>query len=216
MNLVFIGPPGCGKGTQASLCKETYNLCHLAIGDLPRKAVEAGTEAGMKFEAVRKAGGLVSDELVIEIIRENVMRAECKNGFILDGFPRTAKQAEMLDAMLAEQDVGTINQAIEFQVPDEVLVERICGRLVHETSNRSYHETFAPPKVAGKDDVTGEPLTKRKDDNEKVLMKRLDTFHKQAQSVRSYYGMQGVYTPVNANQMPEIVMATIAKILTVA
>jgi len=212
-NIVLIGPPGSGKGTQGPIIKEKYDLCHLATGDLLRLAVQAGTEMGKKADAVMKAGGLVSDDIVVGIIQDNIKAPECKNGFILDGFPRTTGQAEKLDEMLVSQSAGKIGHVLEFKVPDEVLVERICGRLIHLASGRSYHVKFAPPKVEGKDDITGEPLMKRKDDNEEALKKRLDAFHKQTKPVVDYYAKQGLYTPINANQKSETVKSIIAEIL---
>ena len=136
-----------------------------------------------------------------------------KNGFILDGFPRTVKQAEALDAMLKSESLGKIDQVIEFKVPDEVLVERICGRLIHQASGRSYHVKFHPPKVAMKDDVTGEPLMKRSDDTEEALRKRLVAFHSQTKPVVDYYSKQGLYAPIDANQKADTVKAAIAKIV---
>eukprot|EP00308_Calcidiscus_leptoporus_P009761 CAMPEP_0119353346 /NCGR_PEP_ID=MMETSP1334-20130426/2514_1 /TAXON_ID=127549 /ORGANISM="Calcidiscus leptoporus, Strain RCC1130" /LENGTH=241 /DNA_ID=CAMNT_0007366609 /DNA_START=68 /DNA_END=793 /DNA_ORIENTATION=+ len=212
-NIILVGPPGCGKGTQAPVIKEKYALCHLATGDLLRAAVAAGTEMGQKAKAVMEAGGLVSDEIVIGIIKDNIGAPECSSGFILDGFPRTVPQAEKLDEMLVSEGAGKIDSVIEFKVPDEILVERICGRLVHPASGRSYHEKFAPPKAPGLDDLTGEPLVKRKDDTEEALKKRLISFHKSTKPVVDYYAKQGLYSPINGDQPSSTVKATIAAIL---
>jgi len=212
-NIILIGPPGSGKGTQAPIIKEKYSLCHLATGDLLRAAVAAGSEMGKKAKAVMESGGLVSDDIVVGIIKENIKTPDCEKGFILDGFPRTTVQAEKLDEMLVEQRVGKIHNVLEFKVPDEVLVERICGRLIHLASGRSYHVKFHPPKVEGKDDVTGEPLMKRKDDNEEALKKRLGDFHSQTKPVVDYYAKQGLYTPINAHQKSEVVKSIIAEVL---
>jgi len=212
-NIILVGPPGSGKGTQAPIIKEKYSLCHLATGDLLRAAVAAGTEMGKKAKAVMESGGLVSDEIVIGIIRDGVKAPECAKGFILDGFPRTVVQAEKLDEMLVSESIGKIDSVVEFKVPDQVLVERICGRWIHPASGRSYHEKFAPPKVAGIDDETGEELIKRKDDNAETLTKRLTAFHAQTKPVVDYYAKQGLYSPVDANRDFDTVKAAIAAIL---
>jgi len=212
-NIILVGPPGCGKGTQAPIIKEQHSLCHLATGDLLRAAVSAGTEMGKKAKAVMESGGLVSDDIVIGIIKDNIKTPECGKGFILDGFPRTVVQAEALDKMLVSEGAGKLSAVIEFKIPDEVLVERICGRWIHQASGRSYHEKFAPPKVPGKDDITGEPLMKRKDDNEATLTSRLGAFHAQTKPVVEYYSKQGLYAPINADQKSDVVKAAIAAIL---
>lgn len=212
-NIILVGPPGSGKGTQAPIIKEKYGLCHLATGDLLRAAVAAGTEMGKKAKAVMESGGLVSDDIVIGIIKDNIKAPECKKGFILDGFPRTVGQAQTLDDMLVSEKVGGIDAVIEFKVPDEILVDRICGRLIHAPSGRSYHEKFAPPKVPGKDDVTGEPLSKRKDDNAATLKSRLVAFHQQTKPVVDYYAAKGMYSPIDANKSSDTVKAAIAAVL---
>mmetsp|Transcript_26127 Transcript_26127/g.66330 ORF Transcript_26127/g.66330 Transcript_26127/m.66330 type:complete len:240 (+) Transcript_26127:42-761(+) len=212
-NIILVGPPGSGKGTQAPIIKEKYDLCHLATGDLLRAAVSAGTEMGKKAKAVMESGGLVSDDIVVGIIKDNIKSPECKKGFILDGFPRTVGQAKQLDEMLVHENVGNIDSVIEFKVPDQILVDRICGRLIHAPSGRSYHEKFAPPKVAGKDDVTGEPLTRRKDDNADTLKSRLTAFHQQTKPVVDYYAAKGLYSPIDANQKSDTVKAAIAAVL---
>merc|ERR1719199_329604 len=160
-----------------------------------------------------ESGGLVSDDIVIGIIKDGIKGPECKKGFILDDFPRTTVQAEKLDEMLVTERVGKIDSVLEFKIPDEVLVERICGRLIHAPSGRSYHEKFAPPKVPMKDDETGEPLTRRKDDNEEALKTRLKAFHAQTKPVVDYYSKMGLYSPVDANQKADTVKAAIAAIL---
>jgi len=212
-NIILVGPPGCGKGTQAPIIKEKYGLCHLATGDLLRAAVAAGTDMGKRAKAVMESGGLVSDDIVIGIIKDNIKTPDCSNGFILDGFPRTVEQAKSLDGMLVSEKCGSIDAVIEFKVPDEVLVERICGRMIHAPSGRSYHTKFAPPKVAGKDDITGEPLTKRKDDNAETLKSRLGAFHAQTKPVVDYYAAKGMYSPINADQKSDTVKAAIAAVL---
>jgi adenylate kinase len=212
-NLVLIGPPGSGKGTQAPIIKDKYSLCHLATGDLLRAAVSAGTEMGKAAKAVMERGELVSDEIVVGIIKDNIKTPACEKGFILDGFPRTVVQAEKLDSMLVSEKIGSIDAVLEFKVPDEQLVKRICGRLIHEKSGRSYHEEFHPPKVPGLDDVTGEPLMRRKDDNEATLTRRLKAFHEQTKPVVDYYAKQGLYSGIDASQKADTVKAAIAAIL---
>ena len=164
-----------------------------------RAAVAAQTPNGIAAKKAMESGGLVSDEIVVGIISEAVKKPECKTGFILVGFPRTVTQAEKLDAMLKKE--GTkIDTVLDFNIPDEVLVERVEGRWIHAASGRSYHTKFAPPKVPGKDDITGEDLMKRKDDNAETLKSRLDAFHKQTQPVIDYYSKLKKVTTVVANK----------------
>jgi len=159
-----------------------------------------------------ESGGLVSDDIVIGIIKDAIKAPECKKGFILDGFPRTVAQAQKLDEMLAESKTS-LDAAATFEIPDAVLVERVEGRWIHPTSGRSYHTKFAPPKVSGKDDITGEPLIHRPDDNPEVLKKRLSQFHEQTQPVIDYYKKKGVYAPVDANKpVPSVFQALMAAI----
>lgn len=184
--LILIGPPGSGKGTQSPMIKNENCLCHLATGDMLRAAVAAKTPLGLEAKKAMEAGALVSDEIVVGLIEENIKRPDCRTGFVLDGFPRTVVQAQKLDEMLSKKG-QSIDKVLNFAVPDQLLVDRIVGRWVHPASGRSYHEKFAPPKVAGVDDVTGEPLVKRKDDNAETLKSRLSAFHAQTAPVIAYY-----------------------------
>jgi len=206
--LIFIGPPGCGKGTQAPLVKREQCLCHLATGDMLRAAVQSGSDIGKKAKAVMDAGGLVSDEIVIGIIQDAIKAPECKKGFILDGFPRTVVQAQKLDEMLTSAKTP-LDGVVTLDIPDAELVDRVEGRLVHPASGRSYHVRNAPPKVAGKDDVTGDALIHRADDNPEVLKKRLSAFHEQTTPVIDYYKSRGILARVNAHQAMAAVYAAL-------
>lgn len=208
----WIGPPGCGKGTQAPKIKSEYCLCHLATGDMLRDAVAKGTENGKRAKAIMEAGQLVSDDIVVGIVKDALDRPDCAKGFILDGFPRTVAQAHMLDEMLQEKHVS-IDKVVHMEIPDEVLVPRITGRRVHIPSGRSYHILFNPPKVEGKDDITGEPLTQRKDDTEEVLVARLQAYHNQTAPIVDYYGSKGKVATINANQPMEKVWNDITSAL---
>ncbi|KAF7119180.1 hypothetical protein CNMCM5793_008924 [Aspergillus hiratsukae] len=202
MRIVLMGPPGAGKGTQAPRLKEKYCVCHLATGDMLRSQVAKKTELGKEAKKIMDQGGLVSDEIMVNMIKNELdTNNECKNGFILDGFPRTVAQAERLDDML-EARKQKLQHAIELQIDDALLVARITGRLIHPASGRSYHKIFNPPKDDMKDDITGEPLIQRSDDNADTLKKRLATYHAQTAPVVEYYKKTGIWRGIDASQEP--------------
>lgn len=200
------------QGTQSPKIKTDHCLCHLATGDMLRAAVKAKSPNGIRAKDAMESGRLVSDDIVVGIIEEAIKAPECRNGFILDGFPRTVPQAVKLDEMLSAKGVA-IDNVLNFEVPDEVLVERVEGRWIHPASGRSYHTKFAPPKVEGKDDFTGEPLVKRKDDNAETLKSRLSAFHAQTQPVIDYYAGKNKVTGIDANRKANEVEAQISKTL---
>lgn len=185
MRIILLGAPGAGKGTQAHFIMEKYGIPQISTGDMLRAAVKAGTELGMQAKAIMDAGKLVTDELVIALVKERIAQDDCKAGFLLDGFPRTIPQA---DAM---KDAGiSVDYVLEFAVPDEIIVDRIVGRRVHAPSGRVYHVTYNPPKQEGVDDVTGEELTIRKDDQEETVRKRLAEYHQMTAPLIAYYSKE--------------------------
>jgi len=210
--IILVGPPGCGKGTQSPIIKEDFCLCHLATGDMLRAAVAKKTPLGLQAKAAMDKGELVTDDLVVGIIDEALKRPSCSKGFILDGFPRTVVQAEKLDAMLEKQG-HKVDKVLNFDVEDSVLEERITGRWIHPASGRSYHSKFAPPKVPGIDDISGEPLIQRKDDTAEVLKSRLDAFHKQTTPVIAYYLQKGIVVDLQAEKPAKDVTSQIEKAL---
>jgi len=206
--LVLIGPAGSGKGTQAAMLSHKYCLCHLATGDMLRAAVASGSEIGKKAKAIMEAGQLVPDEVVVGIIQDAIKRPDCKKGFILDGFPRTVGQAEALDKMLTGQHTK-IDSTLHLDIKDEILIERIAGRLTHAASGRTYHIKNKPPKVAGKDDVTGEPLIQRADDKPEAVTARQKTFWAQTAPVLDYYKKTGQLRTIDADQAIDKVFSII-------
>jgi len=182
MRVILLGSPGSGKGTQAQFITEKYSIPQISTGDMLRAAVRAGTELGVAAKKIMDEGGLISDDIILGLIKDRITEADCVNGFLLDGFPRTIVQAEGLIAMGVE-----IDAVIEIAVEDEQIINRMGGRRVHLESGRSYHIEFNPPKVAGKDDVTGEALIQRDDDKEATVQKRLQVYHKQTMPLVTFY-----------------------------
>jgi len=182
MNVILLGPPGAGKGTQAAHICEKFNIPQISTGDMLRAAVIAGTETGLEAKKVIDAGGLVSDDIIIALVKERIQSPDCKNGYLLDGFPRTITQADSLKT----QGIN-IDYVVEVQVPDEDIVIRMSGRRVHLDSGRTYHIDFNPPIVQNKDDLTGEDLIQRVDDKEDIVRDRLSIYHQQTQPLVNYY-----------------------------
>ncbi|WP_333606504.1 adenylate kinase [Arsukibacterium sp.] len=182
MRIILLGAPGAGKGTQAQFLMNKYGIPQISTGDMLRAAIKEGTELGLAAKKVMDAGQLVSDELIIGLVKERIAKEDCAKGFLLDGFPRTIPQA---DAM--KENGIKVDHVIEFDVPDDVIVERMSGRRVHPASGRVYHLTYNPPKVAGKDDDTGEELVIRVDDIEETVRKRLAIYHEQTKLLVGYY-----------------------------
>ena len=182
MRIILLGAPGAGKGTQAQVIMEKYGIPQISTGDMLRAAVKAGTPLGLQVKDVMSSGGLVSDDLIIALVKERIAQDDCANGFMFDGFPRTIPQAQ---ALVAEGI--NIDFVIEIDVEDEEIVSRLSGRRVHEASGRVYHVTHNPPKVEGVDDETGEPLIQREDDQEETIRKRLSVYHDQTKPLVEFY-----------------------------
>ena len=182
MRIILLGPPGAGKGTQAQTLTKAFSIPQISTGDMLRAAIKAGTELGKKAKAVMDAGQLVSDDIILGLVEERIKKEDCKNGFLFDGFPRTIPQAQALVDRGIE-----IDAVVELQVPDEKIVKRMSGRRVHLASGRTYHIVYNPPKVEGKDDVTGEDLVIRPDDQEETVRARLKVYHDQTEPLIAFY-----------------------------
>jgi len=193
MRLILIGRPGAGKGTQATKLMDLLHVPQLSTGDMLRAAVKAGTDLGKKAQSIMASGGLVSDDIIVSLVKERIQQSDCGNGFLLDGFPRTIPQAQALI------DAGvTIDKVIEIAVADEEIVTRLSGRRVHEASGRVYHVQHNPPSREGHDDLTGEPLIQREDDREETIRNRLDVYHKQTEPLVEFYQQYSKGSPQTA------------------
>jgi adenylate kinase len=193
MRLILLGAPGAGKGTQATFICQKYGIPQISTGDMLRAAVKAGSSLGLEAKKVMDAGGLVSDELIINLVKDRIAQADCANGFLFDGFPRTIPQADAMKAAGVKLDY-----VLEIDVPFDSIIERMSGRRSHPASGRTYHVTFNPPKVAGVDDVTGEPLVQRDDDKEETVKKRLDVYSAQTRPLVDYYSQWAKAEPAAA------------------
>ena len=182
MRLILLGAPGAGKGTQAAFICQKYGIPQISTGDMLRAAVKAGTPLGIEAKKVMDSGGLVSDEIIIGLVKERITQPDCANGFLFDGFPRTIPQADAMKAAGVKLDI-----VLEIDVPDAAIIERMSGRRVHVASGRTYHVIFNPPKAAGKDDLTGEELIQRADDQEDTVRKRLEVYQSQTRPLVDYY-----------------------------
>jgi adenylate kinase len=195
MRLILLGAPGAGKGTQATFICQKYGIPQISTGDMLRAAVKAGTPLGLQAKGIMASGGLVSDDLIINLVKERIAQADCANGFLFDGFPRTIPQADAMKAAGVKLD-----HVLEIDVPFDAIIERMSGRRSHPASGRTYHVVFNPPKVAGQDDVTGEPLIQREDDKEETVKKRLDVYSAQTRPLVNYYSQWAKAEPNVAPQ----------------
>ncbi len=193
MKLILLGPPGAGKGTQANFIKEEFNIPQISTGDFLRVAVKGGTAKGKALKKVMDAGDLVSDELILDIVKDRISADDCRNGYLFDGFPRTIAQAEGMRV----NDIK-VEYVVEIQVEEQEIIKRMSGRRIHPDSGRSYHINFNPPKVNGKDDLTGEVLVQREDDAEETVRKRLEVYHNQTVPLVEYYQKMGKTPGKNA------------------
>jgi adenylate kinase len=182
MRLILLGAPGAGKGTQAQYLISKYDIPQISTGDMLRAAVKAGTPLGLEAKKVMESGGLVSDEIIIGLVKERVQQTDCKNGYLLDGFPRTIPQADAMKSNNIDVDY-----VVEIDVDDQEIIKRMAGRRMHMASGRTYHVTYNPPKVEGKDDETGDDLVQRDDDKEETVKQRLDVYHSQTKPLVEYY-----------------------------
>ena len=199
MRLILLGAPGAGKGTQATFICQKYGIPQISTGDMLRAAVKAGTPLGVEAKKIMDAGGLVRDDIIIGLVKERITEADCANGFLFDGFPRTIPQAE------AMKEAGVdIDFVVEIDVPDENIIDRMSGRRVHVASGRTYHVKFNPPKVEGVDDETGEALVQRDDDKAETVKKRLDVYHEQTEVLVGFYSQMAASGDAKAPQYVKI------------
>lgn len=213
MRIILLGAPGAGKGTQAQFLMGKYDIPQISTGDMLRAAIKAGTEMGLAAKKVMDEGKLVSDDIIIGLVKERIAQPDCTNGFLLDGFPRTIPQAEAM-----EESGVAVDYVLEFDVPDDVIVDRMSGRRVHPASGRVYHVVYNPPKVEGKDNETGDDLVIRDDDKEETVRKRLETYHEQTEPLVSFYQKAAQndkckYHRVDGTQKVEAVSQQLAELL---
>ena len=199
MRLILLGAPGAGKGTQAAFICQQYGIPQISTGDMLRAAVKAGTPLGLQAKSVMESGGLVSDDLIINLVKERIAQPDCANGFLFDGFPRTIPQAEAMKAAGVKRDY-----VLEIDGPFDAIIERMSGRRSHPASGRTYHVKFNPPKAEGVDDVTGEPLVQRDDDKEDTVKKRLDVYTQQTRPLVDYYSQWAAKEPAAAPKYRKI------------
>ena len=215
LKLILLGPPGAGKGTQANYIKEKFSIPQISTGDMLRAAVSAGTELGIQAKKVMDAGELVSDELILSLVKERIAEPDCKNGYLFDGFPRTIAQAQGMEDMDIE-----VESIVEIQADDAEIIKRMSGRRAHLASGRTYHIIYNPPKEEGIDDVTGEPLVQRDDDKEETVKKRLEVYHEQTSPLIEYYSTKAKqensvrYIAVDGMQSVEEVKDKVLTLLT--
>ena len=207
MRMVFLVPPGAGKGTIAAMAKDYYGIPHISTGDLFRSNIKNETELGLQVKSILASGGLVPDSVTIEMVRNRLAEPDCKKGFILDGFPRTIPQADALAEMT------DLDAVVDFQLSREEVIKRLSGRRLCPSTGRSYHIIFNPPKVAGKDDETGEDLIQRPDDKEDAIMHRLDVYAEQTEPLINYYRKKGLIKEVDSSPKPTEVFELLKKAL---
>ena len=205
MKLVFLGPPGAGKGTIAAKAKDYYSIAHISTGDLFRENIRKGTELGKKVEAILSSGGLVSDDITVAMVENRFKEEDAKKGFILDGFPRTVAQADALSGL------SELDAVVNFIVDKEDVVKRLSGRRMCKSTGRIYHILYNPPKVEGIDDETGEPLIQRDDDKEEAIRHRLEVYEESTAPLISYYREKGLLVDIDGSKTPDEVFASMVE-----